>query len=313
MVKREVNILDKVRRSALAQGEKGRAWLVALPEQIADVERRFAITIGTTTKNATEAYVAFAETRAGAPVVVKMVIPGYDPTRQEMRLLKAADGQGYARLLDASEADNVMLLERLGPQLHSLDYSDERQMECICATLAEAWQVQARGPFATGAEKSDELAAVIRRHWQALGRPFGEKTYECGLTLAARRRAAFDPAQSVFAHGDAHAWNTLQAAESATGFKFVDPDGAFAERAFDLAIPMREWGAVLPDGDLLALAQARSRSLVQLSGVAALPLWEWSLLQLLSNGLLQLSVGLAAPAHVSFAMAEAWVAAGVFA
>ena len=77
------------------------------------------------------------------------------------------------------------------------------------------------------------------------------------LLAASRRELAFDPAQAVTAHGDAHEWNTLEAPGSTTGFKFVDPDGAFAERAFDLAIPMREWGAVRPAGDLLALGMQR--------------------------------------------------------
>ena len=36
--------------------------------------------------------------------------------------------------------------------------------------------------------------------------------------------------------------NTLRAPSSTTGFKFVDPDGTFAERAFDLAVPMRMGG-----------------------------------------------------------------------
>ena len=40
---------------------------------------------------------------------------------------------------------------------------------------------------------------------------------------------------------------------STTGFKLIDPDGAHAERAFDLATPMWEWGSVIPNGDLLAL------------------------------------------------------------
>jgi len=58
MVANTVNIPDKVRRSALAQGEKGRAWMAALPQQIAAIERAWNIRVGATTHNATEAYVA---------------------------------------------------------------------------------------------------------------------------------------------------------------------------------------------------------------------------------------------------------------
>ena len=72
--------------------------------------------------------------------------------------------------------------------------------------------------------------------WAPLGRPCSERAVDIALTYAERRRRAFDPAQSVLVHGDAHQWNTLSAPGSRTGFKLIDPDGAFAERAFDLAI-----------------------------------------------------------------------------
>jgi streptomycin 6-kinase len=306
-----LNIPDKVRRSAEAQGEKGRAWMAALPAQIAAIERRWNIRIGTTTRNATEAYVAFAEGAQGE-AVVKIVIPGFDATRQEMRILAAAAGRGYARLLRADETENVLLLERLGPQLFALGLSNDAQIAHICATLAEAWQVRPEGVFVTGAERADELAAMIRDDWPGLGEPCAMATYDAALAAAARRRQAFDPAHAAFAHGDAHAWNTLQATESPTGFKFVDPDGAFAERAFDLAIPMREWGQEIFTADRLALGRQRCELLARLTGVGTAPIWDWSLLQCVSNSVSLQKLGLTASARVGFAMADAWVAGGVF-
>ena len=311
MVANTVNIPDKVRRSALAQGEKGRAWMAALPQQIAAIERAWNIRVGATTHNATEAYVAFAEAEEGA-AVVKIVIPGFDATRQEIRMLRAADGRGYARLLRADENENVLLLERLGPQLFALGLPNDTQIAHICATLDEAWQARPDGAFVTGADKAAELAAMIRDDWHGLGSPCAEATYEASLAAAARRRQAFDPAQAVFAHGDAHAWNTLQVAASPTGFKFVDPDGAFAERAFDLAIPMREWGSEIFTADRLALGRHRCELLARLTGVGAAAIWDWSLLQCVSNSVSLQKLGLAGSARIGFAMADAWVAGGVF-
>ena len=78
--------------------------------------------------------------------------------------------------------------------------------------------------------------------------PCSEKVVEVALRFAKARRDAFDPADSVLAHGDAHAWNTLL--DSKTGeCKFVDPDGLLIERAYDLSISMREWSAELLAGD----------------------------------------------------------------
>ena len=113
-------------------------------------------------------------------------------------------------------------------------------------------------------------------------------------------------------HGDAHEWNALTASCSTTGFKFVDPDGAIAERAFDLAIPMREWGSVIPEGDLLLLGRHRCSLLAGFTGVEHQPIWEWALMQCVSNGLVLRQMRLDAPASVEFAMADAWAAGGDF-
>lgn len=163
---------------------------------------------------------------------------------------------GLCRLVRADEVANVMLLERLGARLHEVGLSADRQIEIICATLRGAWIPLPEGQtFVTGAERAAELGQIIEANWSVLGKPCLERTIDLALAYAARRRLAFDPARSVLVHGDAHQWNTLDAPGSATGFKFVDPDGGFAERAFDLAIPMREWGSEMPNGDCLQLGR----------------------------------------------------------
>ena len=307
-----LEIPDKVRRKAASLGEPGRAWLADLPRSVAEIERRWAVKIGAPSRRGTEAFVAEAWTIDGQDVVLKIVMPGIDPTRQELRTLRAAMGRGYANLIRADDTENTMLLERLGIQLHALDLPADRQIEMICATLHEAWMPLPEGQsFTTGAERATELAAIIDAGWGALGKPCAERTIDVALTYAARRRRAFDPAQSVLVHGDAHQWNTLSAPGSTTGFKFIDPDGAFAERAFDLAIPMREWGNVMPSGNPLHLGRDRCRLLAELTGVEQQPIWEWSVIQCVSNGLLLAQIGFAEPAAVEFAMADAWAAGGL--
>jgi streptomycin 6-kinase len=288
-------------------GESGRSWLAGLPRQIAELERRWAIRVGEPARRGTEAFVADARTADGRYVVVKIVIPGIDPMRQELRILRAARGIGYARLIRDDEIANAILLERLGPQLHELCLPEDERIRVICATLREAWSVASEGlDVPTGAEKAAELSRLIESLWDPLGRPCSERAVARAVTHAQRRRLAFDPARSVLAHGDAHEWNTLKAPDSATGFKFVDPDGAVAERAFDLAIPLREWGPVVPAGDLAWLGHRRCDLLSKFSGVPHQPIWEWGLIQCVSNGLLLYQIGLEAPASVEFAMADAW-------
>jgi streptomycin 6-kinase len=309
-----LEIPEKVRRKAAAMGETGRAWLADLPQRIAELERRWAIKVGHPVRSGTEAFVAEARTSGGPDVVLKIVIPGLDPMRQELRVLRTAHGIGYAKLICDDEIDNAMLLEKLGPQLHEFHFPEERRIQIICAALRKAWIPPPEGlPLATGADKAVELSRIVDSHWSSLGRPCSERAIELALSYAERRRRAFDPAQSVLAHGDAHEWNTLKAPGDATSFKFVDPDGAIAERAFDLAIPMREWGNVMPAGDPLRLGRRRCDLLSEFTGVEKQPIWEWALLQCVSNGLLLRQIGLDDSAAVQMAMADAWAAGGDFA
>jgi streptomycin 6-kinase len=304
-------IPDKVRLLALSMGGSGRTWLAGLNPFIADLERRWAIEVLQLTPNASEAFVAEARTRDGQGVVLKAVIPGLDPGRQELRVLRAANGKGYAKLIRADETRNVLLLEKLGPQLHALEDDADKRVATICAVLADAWMPLPEGPpFVTGAEKALELANFIESRWSAFGGSISERTRDTALSYARRRASAFDPAESVLVHGDAHEWNTLRVPGSNTQFKFVDPDGAFAERAFDLAIPMREWDNQLPAGDLLQLGRARCLLLARLTGVAPQPIWEWAMVQCVSNALSLREIGLEDRARVPFAMAEAWAAGG---
>jgi hypothetical protein len=52
--------------------------------------------------------------------------------------------------------------------------------------------------------------------------------------------------------------------------------------------------------------------LSKFSGVKHQPIWERAMIRCVSNGLLLLQMGLADPASVEFAMADAWAASGDF-
>jgi streptomycin 6-kinase len=294
-------------------GEPGHAWLSGLPRQIAELERRWSVAVGAPMSRGSEAFVAEARTGDGLERIVKIVIPGIDPMRNELRVLRAAQGRGYARLIRGDEASNAMLLERLGSRLNDYHLPEEQRIRIICATLIQAWRPPPDGPaFPTGADKAVEMSRTIESLWISLGRPCAEHAIERALVYSERRRRAFDPARSVLAHGDAHEWNTLASTDSATGFKFVDPDGAFAERAFDLAVPLREWGQGMPAGGVTWRGRFRCGQLAKFTGVGPQSIWEWGLMQCVWNGLLLHRIGMHEPASVSLRIAEAWSAAGDF-
>jgi streptomycin 6-kinase len=303
-----LDIPEKVRRTALARGEDGLAWLAGLGELVAELEHEWDLSIGRTFSTGTEAFVAEAVTADGRQGVLKIPIPGLDPSRRELRTLLAANGRSYVQVLRHEMARGVMLLERLGPQLHQLGLPVDAQIALICATLQDAWTQLPDGlELMSGAEKANNLAALIKTAWSELGKPCSERAIDKALSFADVRRRAFNPENAVLAHGDAHAWNTLLVPGGGPRrFKFVDPDGLFIEHAYDLCISLREWGSELLAGDPLALGRRRCHRLARLTGVEPEPIWQWGFIERLWNGLLLQQKGLDKLARESLTVADAW-------
>ena len=301
---------SKVARNIAAKGEAGAAWLAALPTLVADLERRWDVVVGRTMPNATEAYVAETKSASGIPGVLKVPIPGADKARRELGVLLAADGRGYVRVLQHDPVSGAMLLERLGLQLFQLGYPIEVQIETICATLAQAWcQPPADLVLMTGAEKAASLAETVRSVSPRFEAACSAQTIEVALRFAELRGAAFASATSVLGHGDAHCWNTL-VDPAGGGFKFVDPDGLFIERAHDLSVSLREWSDDVLAGDPVSRGRDRCEMLARLTGVEPTAIWQWGLLENLVNGLLFLDVGSPDDAGPFLAVADAWSKVG---
>ena len=225
---------------------------------------------------------------------------------RERSLLQTASGRGYVRVLRHDPKSGAILLERLGPQLAKMGLPIEEQIRVICRTLQQAWMPMPPGVrYPTGAEKALEMSSFISTAWSRLGRPCSEKVIEIALRFAEARRDAFDPADSVLAHGDPHAWNTLLDPKT-NQYKFVDPDGVFIERAHDLSISIRESSAELLAGDPVASGRKRCALLSRLTGVQQSAIWQWGFIERLVNGLRYIEVGPEANAVEFLAVVEAW-------
>ena len=269
-----IQFRDKVLRNIAAQGVAGAFWLEALPDLLDRLEVEWSIKVGRLLPNATEAFVSDAVTADGQPVALKIPIAGLAKAYREQRLRHTAGGRGYVRVLRRDTNSGAMLLERLGPQLAVLGLPIEEQIRVICRTLQQAWMPVPPGArYPTGAEKAVEMSSYISTAWPRLGRPCSEKVIEIALRFAEARRDAFDPADSVLAHGDPHAWNTLLDPKT-NQYKFVDPDGLFIERAHDLSISMREWSAELLAGDSVVSGRKRCALLSLFTGVQQSAIWQ---------------------------------------
>lgn len=308
----DIAVPEAVRQKALYQGAEGRRWLAGLRRQIRELEREWGVSVGPALSGGSEAYVAAARTEAGEDAVLKLAIPPYEHFADEVLVLSAAQGHGYARVLDRDEVSYAMLLERLGPSLNESGLPLPVRMEILCATLRSAWETPAPPGLQTGAEKARWLSGFITATWEEADRPCSRRVVERALIFAEARRAAFDPAASVLVHGDAADANALRASsEPACGrsqYKFVDPDGLLAEPAYDLGVLMREWSGGLLGGDAERLGRERCETLSRLTGADPRAIWEWGLVERVATGLLATRVGAEQTGKEMLDVAEIWAA-----
>lgn len=294
----------------MLRGDEGLAWLDGLPALTASLAHDWDLELGSVLGGGTDALVMTCRTHDHQEVVLKVMMPGLTAGNDQVRALLAFGGRGYVTVLRHDQDRNAILMEKLGPQLSELGLPVAVQIEAICATLRETWLANPDGSgFMTGAEKADSLATFIAELWRDFAGACAQRTVERAYDFADLRRRAFDPATCVLAHGDAHAANTLAAPGDDARFKFIDPDGLFIERAYDLAIPMREWGEELLAGDPVPLGRHRCQQLARLTGVDPNPIWQWGLIERVSTGLLLHQLGQEQLAREFLTVADAWAAA----
>ena len=276
---------EAVRHKARLAGAE--SWLAGLPDLIARRERDWAITVGPSFGDSTEAFVAQATCGDGTPAVLKLMIPrdgGH--AMNEIAVLRLVGGEGCVRLLHDDADDGAMLLERLGPSLSDLAVPMEQRHEILCAASQLLWRPAPECGLPTGADKARWLASEITRLWDVLDRPCSERAVADALACADRRERAHDDERAVLVHGDVHQWNALQAGEQ---FKLVDPDGLLADAEYDLGIIMREDPEVLHSA---GAARERAGWLARRCGRDEQAIWEWGVIERVSTGLLCLQIDL---------------------
>lgn len=308
---RESQLPEPVRLRAQSQGEIGKQWLAALDDHVASLEDAWSIRVGAILTGGSESLVANAECSDGMAAVLKIGLPGSADLSTEAKVYRLAAGHGYATFIAHDNSRNALLLERLGTPLGDMGFPIQTQMELLCTTLQEAWiPIDPSSDFMTGAEKARWLATFITDTWQLLDQPCDKATIDCALSFAEEREDAFSPDNAVLVHGDSHAHNALAVPERGqhgeVRYKFVDPDGFLAEKAYDLAMQMRDWNDELLEGDALTLGHQRCDFLSELTAVDEHAIWQWGFIERVSTGLVMLQIGMKDEGGKILAVADRW-------
>jgi streptomycin 6-kinase len=285
-----------VRAKAHDAGRAG--WLTELPDLLGRLSSAWGLTLGAAFGDSTEAYVVEATRRDGSPAVLKVHVPGRGgAAAYEITALRAARGEGCARLLEADVDLGALLLERLGPAMSTLGLPQPRRLEILCDLAAAVWRPSDLD-LPTGRDRAARTAESIERRWERLGRPCRAGTVRLAVAAARSREAAHDPRRAVLVHGDVHQWNALSWAD---GFKLVDPDGLIAEPEYDLGVLMREDPVELTTGD----PWDRARLLAARTGTDPRAIWEWGVVERVATGLVLTAIGLQPVAGQMLAAADA--------
>ncbi len=136
-------------------GERGDAFLAALPESFVDASVKWNLTNVQPAPNLSYNFVAFAQRRdevisshtieQGDPaptqgVVLKMGVPNREML-SEMEALKLFNGEGACKLLDYDEDKYWMLLERLNPGVMLSTLQDDEEATRIAAeVMKKIWR-----------------------------------------------------------------------------------------------------------------------------------------------------------------------------
>jgi len=287
---------NRVRQRALESGEVGKSWIANLDSIVNSLSDKWQLKVKEVLEGGSESLVLKVTLADSNKAVLKIGLPPDCDCMNEAKVYTLANGYGYPKLLKQSSEHNAILIEQLGESLgessetSDLNYSE--QIKIICETLKQAWiPLDTKHGLTTGKEKALSLANFIENTWQDFSDVCTISTKSLALDYATEREAAHNSENCVLVHGDAHSFNTLKAEK---GYKFVDPDGLFAEPEFDLAIPMREGNAELLEGNAIKtieLAQKRCEYLAYLTNTNPKAIWQWGFMERVSTGLFLMQLG----------------------
>ncbi|MEM7099629.1 MAG: aminoglycoside phosphotransferase family protein [Pseudomonadota bacterium] len=298
---------EPVVKRAQQLGAEGLAWLDQIDAVTKNLLTKHDLAPGAVLHGGTESLVVEATTKSGELLVVKLGLPGSADLGREALVYQLAEGSGYATLV-AYEADsNAIILERLGQPLEKEQRPHEEEIDVLCQCMARSWLLLSEPQAQTwqlmsGADKAQWHIDFLSDRAKAISTPCPTQTLDLALQYAHARKNAHNPDTALLIHGDAHSLNTLKSDDGE--YKFIDPEGLFAEKACDLSIPMREYNAPLLEGNILSNTLHRCEKLSQLTTVEPQGIWEWGYVERVSTAFVLADVGMREESDATFAVAN---------
>lgn len=278
------DVLAATRARPWADQDWARTRIATLEDDLRSVCRRWRLSIdGIHTTGATFP-VLDVRTSTGTAAVVKI---GHDDAfLHRCRVLVAANGVGYVRLLNFDPERGIALLERLGRTVADARPDATAQISILGDLVVAGWRLPlALAPNEDPTDKARSLSELIEvelSHETSHGRVLDR-------ALDVARELSRQASDVVLVHGDPHSLNAL---ERGDGFALIDPDGFACERAYDLGVIMRDQAREIESLDHTDGAGAgrrwheeRARGLSARHGVDPDRVLAWAFVERVTTGL----------------------------
>ena len=258
-------------------GERGLAWVNALPALVAHCEQKWRVTAGAPFGLSMN-FAAPATHADGTPLVLKIVAPYLDADNEYLVLQHYA-GQGAIRLFAHEPDSGAMLLERClpGDELATLFPERDDEASAIAGdVMATLWRsLPESHPFPTLAEYTgviDRLDVLCN----GAPPPMDKRLMDAAVSL--RKDLLASAPETVLLHGDFHHHNVLRAQREP--WLAIDPKGVAGERAYEPSPlfynPLGEWhGGV----DGVKFTRRRAEIICEHAGLDLQRVLSWAVVQ----------------------------------
>lgn len=205
-------------------GDKGRAWLKALPSIVHALTRYWNLSDLLPVKNLSYNYVMTGH-QGITPIILKIACEQSE-FKNEQSALTAYNGNSCIRLLDSNLEYNGLLLEQAIPGTSLVSFFPDRDNEALKLTVTIMQQLHAaQSPLGAHVPSIQDWFKDLFNPLHTSSSHHTHKAQEI-----ARHLFATQP-KSVLLHGDLHHGNILL---SNHGWLAIDPKGIYGDPAFEI-------------------------------------------------------------------------------
>ena len=214
-----------------AFGDVGRDWLSRLPDLVADAASAWQLEVGDPFEpGGNVGWVAPVRRADGSDAVLKVECPGHR-NPWAARGLQHWAGRGAARLLDADDAIQAVLLERCVPGTNGDELEVADANTAVASVLAELHAVEP-----PAADEFESLAMLVEGSRESMWDWFDRFELPLDRGIVAQADDLFTSLTSsstdtVLLHGDLGPSNVVL---SERGWLAIDPYPVVGDRAFDV-------------------------------------------------------------------------------